>query len=129
MTITAGSVVAFLDLDTSRFSRGLQSAGQQMRSLTDQTIPLGERIQSLGSGITSVGGMLSKGFTLPIMGAGIAIGKTGMEFEAAMSKVKAVSGASAAEMEALTEKAKEMGATTKFSASQSAEALNYMAMA
>lgn len=55
--------------------------------------------------------------------------KVGSEFEAAMSKVQAVSGASAEEIEALTAKAKEMGATTKFSASESAEALNYMAMA
>lgn len=55
--------------------------------------------------------------------------KVGSDFEAAMSKLEAVSGANAEDMEALTAKAKEMGATTKFSASESAEALNYMAMA
>ena len=54
---------------------------------------------------------------------------TGMEFEASMSKVAAVSGANGTELEALTNKAKEMGATTKFSASEAAEAFNYMAMA
>lgn len=54
---------------------------------------------------------------------------TGMDFEAGMSQVKATSGASATEMEQLTEKAKEMGAKTKFSATESAEAFNYMAMA
>ncbi len=53
----------------------------------------------------------------------------GMAFDTAMSKVAAVSGASADEMERLTEKAQEMGAKTKFSASESAEAFNYMAMA
>lgn len=53
----------------------------------------------------------------------------GANFEAAMSQVEAVSGASADEMEKLNAKAKEMGETTKFSASQSAEAFNYMAMA
>lgn len=53
----------------------------------------------------------------------------GSSFEAAMSQVGAVSGASVSELEALTEKAKEMGATTKFTATESAEALNYMAMA
>lgn len=53
----------------------------------------------------------------------------GMAFDTAMSKVQAVSGASADEMERLTEKAQEMGAKTKFSASESAEAFNYMAMA
>lgn len=53
----------------------------------------------------------------------------GMSFEAGMSKVAAVSGASAEDVALLTEKAKEMGTTTKFSASEAAEAFNYMAMA
>lgn len=50
-------------------------------------------------------------------------------FEAAMSQVEAISGATGSEMVKLTNKAKEMGATTKFTASESAEAFNYMAMA
>lgn len=51
------------------------------------------------------------------------------DFEASMSKVRAISGATGADMEKLTEKAKQMGATTKFTATESAEAFNYMAMA
>lgn len=54
---------------------------------------------------------------------------TGMEFDSAMSKVAAISGASSKEMDMLTQKAQEMGRTTKFTASESAEAFNYMAMA
>jgi len=50
-------------------------------------------------------------------------------FEAAMSQVEAISGATGAGVAKLTEKAKEMGATTKFTAAESAEAFNYMAMA
>lgn len=46
-----------------------------------------------------------------------------------MSKVAAISGATGDDLKALTDKAKEMGATTKFSASESADALQYMAMA
>lgn len=53
----------------------------------------------------------------------------GSNFESAMSQVAAVSGAGAEDMEALTAKAEEMGAKTKFSATESAEAFNYMAMA
>ena len=53
----------------------------------------------------------------------------GSNFESAMSQVGAVSGANAEEIEKLTEKAEEMGAKTKFSATESAEAFNYMAMA
>ncbi len=55
--------------------------------------------------------------------------QVGMGFESAMSQVEAVSGATGDELEALTAKAKEMGEKTKFSASESAEAFNYMAMA
>lgn len=53
----------------------------------------------------------------------------GIEFDSAMSKVAAISGATAEDLEKLTEKAQEMGRTTKFTASESAEAFNYMAMA
>ena len=53
----------------------------------------------------------------------------GSKFEAGMSKVAAVSGASADDLERLTEKAKDLGASTKFTASETAEAMNYMAMA
>ncbi len=53
----------------------------------------------------------------------------GMSFESGMSKVQAISGASGEELAALTDKAKEMGAKTKFSATESAEAMQYMAMA
>ena len=55
--------------------------------------------------------------------------EVGMNFESAMAKVGAVSGANAEDIERLTEKAKEMGETTIFSATESAEAFNYMAMA
>lgn len=55
--------------------------------------------------------------------------KAGTEFESAMSKVAAISGASGDEIERLTAKAQQMGKTTKFTASESAEAFNYMAMA
>lgn len=55
--------------------------------------------------------------------------EVGGNFDSGMSKVGAVSGASAEQMAELRDKAKEMGASTKFSATESAEAFNYMAMA
>ena len=53
----------------------------------------------------------------------------GKSFEAGMSEVQAISGASGKDLEKLSAKAKQMGATTKFSATESATALKYMAMA
>jgi len=67
-----------------------------------------------------------------VMGASFGIYdsiKTFAGFEESMSQVKAISGATGAEMESLTAKAKEMGATTKFTAAESAQAFTYMAMA
>ena len=55
--------------------------------------------------------------------------KTGMDFEAGMSQVQATSGATTEEMEALTAEAMRVGESTKFSAGEAAEGLNYMAMA
>lgn len=65
---------------------------------------------------------------------GVSIGitdsiNTYKNFEAAMSQVQAVSGATGEQLEMLTEKAKQMGATTKFTAKEAADAFNYMAMA
>lgn len=74
----------------------------------------------------------------PILQAGAVLGvsiglkdtiDTFKDFEAAMSQVQAVSGASGSELSRLTDKAKEMGSTTKFTAEESAEAFNYMVMA
>lgn len=74
----------------------------------------------------------------PILQAGAVLGislsasdaiNTFGAFEATMSKVKAISGASGEDFEALTALAKEMGATTKFTAQEAAEGLTYMAMA
>ena len=64
------------------------------------------------------------------VGAGMtAVVKVGAAFESEMSKVSAISGATGDELQSLTDKAKEMGAKTKFSATESAQAMEYMAMA
>lgn len=96
----------------------------------------GDKMQAAGSKITAVGGkMKSAGkdmsmyVTAPLVGFGAIAAKTGIDFGDSMAKVQATSGASGKEMDALREKAKAMGATTKFSASDSADALNYMALA
>ena len=88
----------------------------------------GEQLKNVGGNIESTGKKLLP-VTATVTALGTASVKTAADFEAAKSKVAAVSGASASEMEALTEKAGEMGSKTKFSASEAAEAMNYMAMA
>ncbi len=58
-----------------------------------------------------------------------AVLEIGTAFEMGMSTVQAISGATGDELAALTDKAKEMGANTKFSATEAAEAMQYMVMA
>lgn len=77
--------------------------------------------------VTGMGGQM-------LAGAGIGYGiydtiKTYKDFQAQMSTVAAISGATGTELDALTEKAKEMGASTSFSASDAGKAFEYMAMA
>ncbi len=73
--------------------------------------------------------LLAAGLTLSLGAGLISTGQSFAGFEASMSQVQAISGATGDEFEQLTAKAKEMGATTKFTATQSAEAFNYMSMA
>ena len=79
--------------------------------------------------MTQTGSTLTKSVTLPLAALGTASVKTASDFESAMSKVEAISGSTGDEMDALCDKAIEMGAKTKFSAKESADAFTYMAMA
>src|SRR5699024_3081512 len=89
----------------------------------------GQKLQTIGGGMKDVGKKMSMAITAPLVGfAGLAV-KTGMDFDDAMAQVAAISGATGDDLEALRQKAKDMGATTKFSASEAAEGLNYMALA
>lgn len=67
--------------------------------------------------------------TAAVGGLATAAVKVASDFDSAMSQVAAVSGATGMELDALRDKAREMGSKTKFSASEAAEAMNYMAMA
>ena len=85
-------------------------------------------MQSVGSAIEGVGQKLMP-VTTAVGGRSAAAVKGGSEFDSAMSRVAAVSGAAGKELDALRDKAREVGSKTKFSASEAAEAMNYMAMA
>ncbi|PCF84595.1 phage tail tape measure protein [Staphylococcus intermedius] len=89
----------------------------------------GPKLQEIGRSMQSVGRSMSLYVTAPVVaGFGAAVKKS-IDFDDSMRKVKATSGATSGEFQQLRDKALEMGAKTKFSASQSAEALNYMATA
>lgn len=89
----------------------------------------GDKLKEVGGKITDVGKDMSMKVTAPIAGVATAAVKVAADFEAQMSKVKAISGATGLEFDDLQAKAREMGAKTKFSATEAGEAFEYMAMA
>lgn len=109
--------------------------------MADGSIVIDTKIDSSGaekgvSKLNSIARAGAKGFGIAVAGVATAVGglsvaaiRVGSNFEEGMSKVSAISGATGEDLKKLTEKAKEMGAKTKFSATESAEAMQYMAMA
>lgn len=107
------SYVDTADKSVSRLSKSFDATAGKLDSISNKTGKLGNT--------------LSLGVTVPMTIAGKKIFSTFTDFEAKMSEVKAISGATQKEFESLNKIAREMGATTKFSASDSADALKYMA--
>lgn len=115
-------------VETEQELKRLEEQANQSATAMQKIAATGEQLKDVGGNIESAGKKMLP-VTATVTALGTASVKTAADFESAMSKVEAVSGATASEMEALTAKAREMGSTTKFSASEAAEAMNYMAMA
>jgi TP901 family phage tail tape measure protein len=120
----------------NKAEKDLIKTEKAMDEVGDSTEESAEKVEMAKEGFTVFKGVLSNLATKVITSAVRALKdlskesfEAGADFEAAMSQVEAVSGATGDELKSLTDKASEMGAKTKFSATQSAEAFNYMAMA
>lgn len=129
MSVNLGTAYAEITVDTSKFAAGMQSAQADLKTFQTQANLVAEGFKGVGGAMTKVGGTLTKTVTAPIVGIGAAAVKTTATFDQSMSKVAALSGATGKEFDALRAKAIEMGAQTAFSASESADALSYMALA
>lgn len=121
--------VANAKTELNNLNNELRNTPNQLQAMGQQMQDVGSKIQNVGKAVTSVGKTMTTHVTAPIMAMGIAAVKVTADFDTSMSKVAAVSGATGAELEQLRAKAREMGSQTKFSASEAAEAMNYMAMA
>ena len=129
MSINVGAAVGYLDLDASKFKTGLKTAQSSLSEFTNQSNNAGTRFEALGSSLKTVGSTITTAVSLPLLALGAGAIKTASDFEAGMSKVSALSGATGDDLKMLEDKAREMGASTKYSATESAEALSYMALA
>ena len=103
-----------LQQETENSSSKLSAVGEKMQSA-------GEKVEGVGKALMPVTGAIGAGFTYAV--------KTGAEFDSQMSKVSAISGATGDDLQALRDKAREMGSQTKYSASEAGQAFEYMAMA
>lgn len=139
-------LVATISIKLDEFDRGLNEASSKFKSFSDNLSKTGSNMKDLLSpavdGFKAVegvgqktGDVIKKGLTgfaaaaTAVGGFGVSAVKAGMSFDATMSEVSAISGATGQDFDALRDKALEMGAKTKFSASEAASAMTYMGMA
>ena len=122
MATTIGALRVELSANIAKFEAAMGKAAKHM-ARTQRSFA------KFGSQATAAGQALSVGLTAPLVAVGALSAKSFLNFEQGMNKVAAVSGATEAEMAELTAIAKDLGATTSFSAAQAAEGLGFLAQA
>jgi len=125
----AGKIVDVTLRLKDKMSKALGTASANLQNSGKQWKNMGKDIEKAGRSISSVGSNMTKSVTMPILGIGGAAVKVAADFESGMDKVASISGATGSDLDKLSDKAKEMGKLTKFSATDSADAFSYMAMA
>lgn len=122
MSAVIGALHVNLGMNSSAFQKGASEVERRLAGMR-------KTFDRVGSQLQGVGQTLSVGLSAPILAFGGLALRAGGDFEAAMNRVGAISGATESELEALGAAAKEMGATTQYSASQAADALGFLTMA
>lgn len=115
-------------IDTEQKLKSLEDQAGKSNVTLQQISAVGDKFQEVGQKIEGVGKKLLP-ISAAVGGIGVAAVKTTADFDSSMSNVSAISGATGEDFDQLRDKAREMGAETKFSASEAADAMSYMAMA
>ena len=129
MAINAGQVCAYLELDTGQFAAGINTAVSMLGELRNNSLSATQKLALLGDGMQSAGKTLTTAVTTSVAALGTLSVKTFTGFDDAMKQVQATMVAGEEDMAKLTATAKQMGTDTRYSASEAAEALNYLALA
>lgn len=114
--------------DSTSFGKGLKSAENDFNTFQKKCSNIGKHFDSIGSKLQGFGAKMTVA-TAPIALFAKSTVDFGMQFDSTMSEVQAIAGATSGEMEQLRQTAKDMGATTKFTAVEAGEGFKYMAMA
>lgn len=120
-----GSIAAKMTLDISNFTSQLNLAQNQAQRLAVET----SKSFQIGSALTGMGKVLSTAVTLPLLGIAATSIKVGNEFQAQMSRVQAIAGATGGELDQMKRQAIELGAKTAFSAKEAAQGMENLASA
>src|SRR5699024_6865709 len=112
-----------------RLNRMIKTQESRWTKLGQHLETYGKKMQDIGRKTTEFGRAYSMRVTAPIVAAGVAALKVGMDFEEGMSKVQAISGATGDDLALLRDQAKDLGATTRFSATEAASGMEFLAMA
>ncbi|WP_018659231.1 phage tail tape measure protein [Allofustis seminis] len=115
-------------IETEEKLKSLQLQSETTNSTLAKMGEVGSKIESAGDKISDVGKKVMPA-SLAVTGLGFSAVKMSSDFDTSMSKVSAISGTTGEAFEKLRDKAREMGAKTKFSATDAADAMTYMAMA
>ena len=115
-----GEIYAELALKTDKLQKGIRESNRSLAKLEQD---IDNAVDSINAKLAAIGTALSASVTLPLTLLGKAALDTFTNFEQSMQNTFSVMGASASEMGALKNKAEAMGASTRFSASQAADAL------
>ena len=115
-------------IETEEYLKKLETQANQSATAMQKIATAGEGLKSAGDKVSSAGEKLLPA-SAAVTALGVAAVKTASDFDSSMSQVASVSGATGEDFDKLRAKAREMGAKTKFSASEAADAMNYMAMA
>ncbi len=115
-------------VETEQELKRLQEQATTTSVTLEKIAAAGDKFEKAGDSITNAGKKISVA-SAAVTGLGVAAVKTAADFDSAMANVAAISGATGDDLQALRDKAREMGEKTKFSASEAADAMSYMAMA
>ena len=115
-------------VETEQELKRLQEQAATTSVTLEKIAAAGDKFEKAGDSITNAGKQISVA-SAAVTGLGVAAVKTAADFDSAMANVAAISGATGDDLQALRDKAREMGEKTKFRASEAADAMSYMAMA
>lgn len=110
MSINAGTIAAYLTLDTNKFTSAMSSARSQLKTLKDEGANFSDKMTAVGGAFTTVGTSMTKNWTVPLLSAGISAGTFAVKFEDAFAGVRKTVDATEEEYEQLSDSIMRMAA-------------------